>query len=53
MTKRQRAWARNNGFVYSRKLGWTHPSGLRIVWSGGWAVMTPGCGFHPSIRVPS
>lgn len=52
MREHQRKWAKAHGFRYSRASGWTRPDGLRITWSGGWVVMTPGCGFHPSLRIP-
>lgn len=53
MNKRQRSWAKNNGFTYRRAGGWTRGDGLSIAWSGGaWRVLTPGCGFHPTLSVP-
>lgn len=53
MNARQKTWAKANGFTYTRSGGWRRPDGLWITWSGAWRVMTPGCGFHPTLRVPA
>ena len=53
MNARQKTWAKANGFEYDRKRGWRRADGMSIAWSSGWRVFTPGCGFHPTLRVPA
>lgn len=61
MNKRQREWAKAEGFVYRRGTGWVRPDGLRIEGTPStlvrgqstWWVMTLGGGSHPSMEVPA